>query len=245
MTQPGLFIHDYHLYDPPLSTPTPGWVHEVPAIRALLLAGRLRFRRPVTLITGENGVGKSTLLEGIAVSCGFNDAGGPFGAELLGRENPLRHLATVTRSNRAMDGYFLRAESHFNVATQYGKSGPGVMNLHEMSHGESVMQVVQEAFHGGGLYLLDEPESGLSTIRQMALLAELHAVAAAGAQLVIATHSPVLLSLPGAEIWEIDAGAGLRRGLDLDETTAFRALRDFLADPQGIAEFMVETTTGD
>ena len=180
MTHPGLFIHGYLLTDSP--APAPVWIDEVPAFRALRQSGRLDFRRPVTLITGENGVGKSTLLEGIAVSCGFNDIGGPFGAEMTSRVNPLRGIASVARGSRALDGYFLRAESHFNVATVMGTSGPGGADLHRMSHGESVMQVVQHAFHGNGLYLLDEPESGLSTVRQMALLAELHAVAAAGGQ---------------------------------------------------------------
>lgn len=236
------FIHDYHLHDSPTAGETLPWVFEVPAFRVLQERGRLPLGRSVTLLTGENGVGKSTLLEGIAVSCGFNDTGGPFGAEVRSRVNPLRHIATVRRGIRAMDGYFLRAEAHFTVATEYGPSAPGVVDLHRMSHGESVMQVVQEVFHGNGLYLLDEPESGLSTIRQMALLAELHAVAEAGAQLIIATHSPVLLALPGAEIWEFTTDGELLTGLPVQETTAFRALRDFLADPQAIAEFMVEVT---
>lgn len=236
------FIHDYFLRAPSATDKTPPWVFDVPAFRVLRERGRLPLGRPVTLLTGENGVGKSTLLEGIAVSCGFNDAGGPFGAEIGSRVNPLRHVATVQRGARAMDGYFLRAEAHFNIATDYGNSAPGAVNLHRMSHGESVMQVVQQAFHGNGLYLLDEPESGLSMIRQLALLAELHAVAQAGAQLIIATHSPVLLALPGAEIWEFTAEGDLHRGLAVQETTAYRALRDFLADPPGIAEFMVEVT---
>lgn len=141
-----------------------------------------------------------------------------------------------------MDGYFLRAESHFTVASEYQNSAPGVSNLHTMSHGESVMQVVQHAFHGGGLYLLDEPESGLSMIRQMTLLAELHAVAAAGAQIIMATHSPILLAIPGADIWEFSADGSMRRQVAVEETTSFRALRDFLSDPFEIAEFMVEVT---
>lgn len=242
MSHPGLFIRDYHLYNPPPALPTPGWVFEVPAFRALQETGKLPLRQPVTIITGENGVGKSTLLEGIAVSCDFNSSGGPFGAQRHSRGNPLRNIATVTRSSRAMDGYFLRAESHFNVASSFGDDAPGVVNLHQMSHGESVMQVVQESFHGRGLYLLDEPESGLSMIRQMTLLAELHRVATDGAQVVLATHSPVLAALPGADVWEFTAAGALRRGLDVTETTVFRALRDFLADPVGIAEFMVGVT---
>lgn len=236
------FVHAYFRRDSAAAWQTPPWVFEVPAFRVLQERGRLPLDRPVTLITGENGVGKSTLLEGIAVSCGFNDAGGPFGAEASSRVNPLRHVGAVQRGTRAMDGYFLRAEAHFNIATGYGGNAPGVVDLHRMSHGESVMQVVRQAFHGNGLYLLDEPESGLSTIRQMALLAELHAVAQAGAQLIIVTHSPVLLALPGAEVWEFTADGDLFRGLGVQETTAFRALRDFLADPEGIAEFMVGVT---
>ncbi len=235
------FIHRYYALDQPLGE-VARWVDTVPAFRALKSAGYLDFRSPITIITGENGVGKSTLLEGIAVSCGFNDQGGPFGARVTGRNNPLRNVASVLQGARAMDGYFMRAESHFNVASEYGNDAPGVSNLHQMSHGESVLQVVQEAFSGNGLYLLDEPESGLSTIRQLTLLAELHLCAEAGAQIVVATHSPVLLATPGAEIWEFTAEGDFNRGLDVEDTVPFRALRDFFEDPEEIAEFMVEVT---
>lgn len=235
------FIHRYYPLEKPIGE-VASWVDTVPAFKALRAVGQLDFRLPITIITAENGVGKSTLLEGIAVSCGFNDHGGPFGAPVAGRDNPLRNVASVIKSSRAMEGYFLRAESHFNVASQYGNDAPGVVNLHQMSHGESVMQIVQEAFAGNGLYLLDEPESGLSTIRQLVLLAELHACGEAGAQIIMATHSPVLLAIPGAEIWEFTADGGFNRGVDLRQTTAFRALRDFLKDQAEIAEFMVEVT---
>lgn len=239
MTQP--FIERYYALEKPLG-PVPAWVNEVPAFKALRAVRRLDFRAPVTIITGENGVGKSTLLEGIAVSCHFNDYGGPFGDRPGSRHNPLRNVASVIKGNRPMDGYFMRAESHFNVATLQGDSAPGVSNLHKMSHGESVMQVVQEAFSGNGLYLLDEPESGLSMIRQLALMAELHMCAEAGAQIIMSTHSPILLATPGAEIWEFTADGGFSRGLEVEEAVAFRALRDFFDDPVGIADFMVEVT---
>lgn len=235
------FIQRYYALDQP-SGEVAHWVDAVPAFQALKSRGHLDFQAPITIITGENGVGKSTILEGIAVSCGFNDQGGPFGAQVAGRTNPLRNVASVIKGVRAMDGYFMRAESHFNVASDYKNDAPGVSNLHQMSHGESVMQVVQEAFSGNGLYLLDEPESGLSTIRQLTLLAELHLCAEAGAQIVVATHSPVLLAIPGAEIWEFTAEGDFNRGLDVEDTVPFRALRDFFEDPEEIAEFMVEVT---
>ena len=101
---------------------------------------------------------------------------------------------------------------------------------------------MQHSFHGAGLFLLDEPESGLSLIRQMTLLAELHQIAEAGAQLIIATHSPVLLALPGARILEFTADGGILENIGVEETTAYRALRDFLADPHGIADYMVDVT---
>lgn len=236
-----LFVQRYYAFDE-AAGPVPAWVPEVPAVKALQAVKHLDFRAPVTVITGENGVGKSTLLEGIAVSCHFNDYGGPFADYPGSRNNPLRTIASVIRGSRAMDGYFMRAESHFNVASLFGENAPGVSNLHQMSHGESVMQVVQEAFSGNGLYLLDEPESGLSMIRQLALMAELHLCAEAGAQIIISTHSPVLMAIPGAEIWEFDAFGGFSSGLAVEETVAFRALRDFLEDPVGIADYMVEVT---
>ena len=217
------------------------WTSEVPAFQALRKARVFDFRSPITVITGENGVGKSTLLEAIAVNAGFPIDGGPFTGKFNSFENPLRNVAKAHKGSMPMAGYFLRAESYFNVAATYGSEAPGWVNLHHMSHGESVMQIIQEGFVGAGLYLLDEPESGLSFIRQMAILAELHALAEVGAQIIMVTHSPVLLSIPSADIWEFDAeGDQLRRGLDVEETTAFRALRDFFEDPHEIAGFMVD-----
>lgn len=216
----------------------PAWVDEVPAFRAL--RDGLDLRRPITLFTGENGVGKSTLLEGLAVSCGFNARGGAFGEEMSGRENPLRHAATLLRGPLAMNGHFLRAEAHYEVAREYNRTHD--TDLYTLSHGESVLRIVQDSFHGAGLFLLDEPESGLSLIRQMTLLAELHQIAEAGAQLIIATHSPVLLALPGARILEFTADGGILENIGVEETTAYRALRDFLADPHGIADYMVDVT---
>ncbi|ANE04971.1 AAA family ATPase [Corynebacterium crudilactis] len=218
----------------------PHWTEKVPAFQVLREQRVLDFRAPVTVITGENGVGKSTLLEAIAINAGFGTEGGEYTGKFNPFDNPLKNVAKAHKGPEPMRGFFLRAESYFNVAGTYQDEAPGWVNLHHMSHGESVMHIVQHTFVGRGLYLMDEPESGLSFIRQMAILAELHALSQSGSQIIIVTHSPVLMAIPGADIWEFSADSELRRGVDLEETTAFRALRDFFEDPEEIAEFMVD-----
>lgn len=231
-------IEQYQHAHPGPPATSRAWVYDVPAYRALKRAGQLDFDTPVTVITGENGVGKSTLLEAIALDYGFAAMGGPYSWSRPQRYlNPLAGLAVVSLGSQPKDGYFLRAETHFNVATIYQPRG---LNLHAMSHGESVMEVVHQAFDGRGLYLLDEPESGLSFVRQMSLLAEISQAAAAGAQFVIATHSPVLAAIPGAQIYEFYSDGTFASLADATRTTTFKALRDFLAEPFDIAEHMAE-----
>ncbi|WIM67585.1 AAA family ATPase [Corynebacterium breve] len=234
-------ITQYRLRTRPLAShKIPSWVHDVPAVQVLKRIGTFEFNSPITIFTGDAGVGKSTLLEGIARSYGFNLIGGPLGFDRAGPFDPLYGLATVTLGLHAKEGYFLRGESHFAMATRYGNSAPNATNLHHMSHGESVMHIAQ-TFHANGLYLLDEPESGLSAIRQMALLALLADITRDGAQVIMVTHSPILLALPNAHIIELDDDATFSTPT-LETTTAYRALRDFLADPETIAQFMVDVT---
>jgi predicted ATPase len=159
------------------------------AMPAIARLGRLAFRNPVTFLIGENGSGKSTLLEGIAVALGFNAEGGSrnfhFGTR-ASHSDLHRYLRPVRGVARPRDGFFLRAESYYNVATEIERldaepmSGEpiapayGPRALHEQSHGESFLALVQHRFRGAGLYLLDEPEAALSPMRQMALLSMLH-----------------------------------------------------------------------
>ncbi|BAU97176.1 ABC transporter ATPase [Corynebacterium suranareeae] len=218
------------------------WTQDVPAFQVLREKRVLDFRAPITVITGENGVGKSTLLEAIAVNAGFQATGGAYTGKFNPYENPLQTVAKAHTGKEPMKGYFLRAETYYNVAGRQGNEAPGWVNLHHMSHGESVMHIVQHAFVGKGLYLMDEPEAGLSFIRQMAILAELSLLAQNGSQIIIVTHSPVLMAIPGAEIWEFNTSGELHRGFELEATTGFRALRDFFEDPEGIAEYMVDVT---
>ncbi|QPK79312.1 AAA family ATPase [Corynebacterium lizhenjunii] len=227
-----MYVRRLELADAP-SAPTPAWALEVPAVRGLQ-AGPLDLSAPITVLTGDNGVGKSTVLEAIAMHYGFSPDGGPL-AVLPPQPwvNPLRHCTTLVRGDKAADGYFLRAESHYRVAATFARTRATAENWLHRSHGESVFGVVEQSFSGRGLFLLDEPESGLSLVRQMALLAEIHQAAQAGAQFIVVTHSPVLVGLPGAVLYEFTAPGpagpgGIQRLVDVFDTSAYRQLVAFL-----------------
>ena len=182
-------------------------------IGALKDVDRIPFDHAVTFFVGENGSGKSTLLEAIAVAWGFNPEGGTrnYRFSTYDSHSPLCEAVTLSRGiRRAAGGYFLRAESFYNVATmeeEYSRGPGGVpQHFHERSHGESFLALVQDSFRPGGLYLLDEPEAALSPQRQLTLLAELRRLSKGGAQFLIATHSPILLGLPEAQILSFDDG---------------------------------------
>ncbi len=174
---------------------------------------QIDFAGPVTFFVGENGSGKSTLLEAIAIACGFNPEGGTRNYRFSTHDSHsgLYEAIRLIRGGRPLKwGYFLRAESFYNVATQeeeYSRGPGGIpQHFHEQSHGESFLTLIQTSFREGGLYLLDEPEAALSPQRQLTLLTEIHRCAQGGAQFLIATHSPILLGLPGAEILSFDGG---------------------------------------
>lgn len=213
----------------------------LPAVRAL---DRLELHPKVTFFVGENGSGKSTVLEALAVSLGFNPEGGSrnfhFGTRVS--HSVLHEYLRVAKGvRRWRDGWFLRAESFFNVATEIerldeGPGGPPVVNayggrsLHEQSHGESFLKLLHERFGGRSLFILDEPEAALSPQRQLDALVRLHALVGQESQFVIATHSPILMAYPDAWVYQFDA-AGVRR-IEAEETAHFRVMRDFMADPR-------------
>ena len=184
------------------------YLHIIPSIRSI---DSMEFRCPLTFFVGENGTGKSTLLEAIAVAYGFNPEGGSWNYRFstYDSHSELCHAIRLSRGVRKPSwGYFLRAESFYNVATaeeEYSK-GPGGIpeHYHERSHGESFLALAQKNFRPNGLYFLDEPEAALSPQRQLTLLAEIHRCAKGGAQFFIVTHSPILLGMLDAEILSFD-----------------------------------------
>ncbi|MEU4564805.1 AAA family ATPase [Actinoplanes sp. NPDC023936] len=219
--------------------PGGGYPFDLPVVRGLREHGELRFRRPVTLLAGDNGSGKSTLIEAMAVASGFNPEGGTTAFTFATRpsESALGEYLTLSRvaGRKPRTGFFLRAESFYNVATEIDQLGVGGsyggVSLHERSHGESFLDLAVHRFGPGGLYLLDEPEAALSVNGCLALLVRIAELVEQGSQFVIATHSPVLLACPQATIYEIGAGGRIDE-VDYDQAEAVALTRTFLADPQ-------------
>ncbi len=197
---------------------------------------RVKLHPAVTFFIGENGSGKSTLIEALAVANRFNAEGGSLNFDFATRESHSTlndHLILEkTPGRRVKEGYFLRAESFFNVATEIEKLGVGGYGdrpLHEQSHGESFFALLTNRLYGDGLYLFDEPEAALSPMRQMSMLVLIKGLVANGGQFIIATHSPILLAYPDAFIYQM-TDAGMER-VAYTETEHYRVTRDFLNRP--------------
>lgn len=203
---------------------------------------RLTFDHRVTFFVGENGAGKSTLIEAIAVALGFNAEGGSRNFNFGTRASHSilhNHLRLVRSPRRVRDGYFLRAESYFNVATEIERldaepgGGSRIIDshgghpLHEMSHGQSFMALLEHRFRANGLYVLDEPEAALSPNRQLAFLARLHELVEAKSQFIIATHSPIILGYPGALIYEVSETGGVLP-VEYEDLEHVQVTRNFL-----------------
>ncbi len=216
-----------------------GFPFDVPAVAA---SADLDLTAPVTLLAGDNGTGKSTLVEAIAESMGFGPEGGELErlGELPAVPRPVMDggLEPVLSHTKPRKGYFLRAESFFNIAQLVDGGGIfapdlslyGDVPLHQQSHGQSFLALAANRFGGEGLYVLDEPEAALSLTGALALVTIVVRAARAGAQFVIATHSPILLACPGARLYELDE-AGLER-LEYDDLEAVRMTRAFLDAPE-------------
>ncbi len=222
----------------------------LPAVRSL---ETLALHPKITFLVGENGSGKSTLLEAIAVSLGFNPEGGSrnFSFGTRASHSQLHEFIRVAKGSRQPnDGFFLRAESFFNVATEIENLdaapsyGPPIINsygghsLHEQSHGESFLALMKHRFGGRGLYILDEPEAALSPQRQLAVLTRMHDLVNDDSQFIIATHSPILMAYPDAWIYSCTAS-----GLILTEykdTEHYQVTHDFISNPERMLRLLLD-----
>jgi predicted ATPase len=222
-----------------------GYPWDLPAV-AGLRAAPLDLDHDVTFLVGENGSGKSTLVEATAVALGLNPEGGSQHMNFATREShsPLHDALRVVRgTRRPRSRYFLRAESFYNVATLVDEvtealDAHGGVSLHERSHGEAFLALVNHRFGRDGLYLLDEPEAALSPTGILALLRRMHDLVDEGSQFIVATHSPMLMAYPGARIYALEP-EGIAP-VALEDTEHFTLTRAFLEAPERFLRPLLE-----
>lgn len=194
----------------------------------------LTLSKNVTFLVGENGIGKSTFIEALAVACGLNAEGGTNNFMFTTRptDYDLSNYIKIDHFQRRVETkFFLRAESFYNVATEIenlGVGGYGSKNLHQVSHGESFLQLVENRFTPNGLYILDEPEAALSPSRQMTLLYLINELAHQGSQFIIATHSPILISYRDGEILDLNNNF---QKIQYEETEIYQTYKLYLEKP--------------
>ena len=223
--------------------------YSIPAIKNLQT---LELHRNVTFFVGENGTGKSTLLEAMAVAEGFNAEGGSRHAMFKTRDTHSDDLARklqLARPGRTLarsDSFFLRAESFYNLSSYVddlhvenpGNNPYGPIPLHQQSHGEAFLTLLTTRLGGNGLYLFDEPEAALSPQRQLTFLVGLHELVKAGSQLIIATHSPLIMAYPHSLIYHFTT-EGIAP-IAYEETEHYKVTRAFLTRTEKMLEDLLE-----
>ncbi|OZI13222.1 AAA family ATPase [Bacillaceae bacterium SAS-127] len=213
---------------------------------------QISFHPKVTYIIGENGMGKSTLLEAIAIASGFNPEGGTFNFNFSTHDSHSeleKYTKLIKGILKPKDGFFLRAETFYNLASnieeldkeEFGGriiDSYGGVSLHEQSHGESFFAAFTHRFSGNGLYILDEPEAALSPLRQLSMLSRMHELVAENSQFIIATHSPLLMAYPASKILELTED-GLQEK-PLEETGHYQIMRQFFDDKERLLHHLLK-----
>ena len=240
-----LYIRRMALLEP---LPRESYLNALPVVKHLAKDG-IDFHKQVTFFVGENGSGKSTLIEALAISQGFNPEGGTknFRFSTENSHSELHdYLRVVRGAMYPRDGFFLRAESFYNVASNIdqmdrepGLGGPvigsyGGVSLHKQSHGESFLALAENRFGGRGLYILDEPEAALSPRGIIRLMQRMDELLSLDSQFIISTHSPMLLAFPGAEVYQIRAD-GIE-SVRFQDTDHYRTSVRFLQNPESAIE---------
>lgn len=220
------------------------YLADLPVVQHLYALGELPFQKPVTFFIGENGTGKSTLLEAIAIALGFNPEGGSrdFNFSTKASHSELYQYLTTIKTDYPQDGFFLRAESFYNTATYLDEHNDkmlryGGVSFHKQSHGESFLALVTNRFEGNGLYILDEPEAALSPQKLMSLLVAIDELVKKHSQFFIATHSPILMSYPKAEILEMSE-TGIHK-VNYKETEHYRITKQFVDNPEQMLRYLL------
>ena len=238
------FLHNVHLL--PEKADRSRYPFNIPVLSRGL---DLTFTGTVTFFVGENGTGKSTLLEALAECCGFSPEGGARDHQraVFADRSPLAQALRLTWRPKVTEGFFMRAESFYNFAsylddvsdmTRYGGK-----SFHDQSHGESFISLFSHRFEQG-IFILDEPEAALSPQRQLTFLRIIHELASTRqAQFLIATHSPIILSYPSAVLFSLDGGE--IREIPYRETSHFLITRDFLNSPERFFKHLFESADRD